>query len=154
MILKAKLSGPSVLVMSALLLVALSATACGGSDGSDGDAADHNEQILDSAQSESASEDTVIAQLDSELDLAEYAGVDNTFSPDPGPCEPTDISGNSPETKPCCSVEEVYLGDELDLYADQEDVVLAPDESYAVQVGNFVDTDPAVCLEVVIAAVE
>ena len=84
----------------------------------------------------------MLAALDEALDLRPYAGVDETFSPEPGPCTPTELGLPEEEQTPCCSIGSVYVGDEVDFAAGNDDVVLAPDESYAVDVGNFVDTIP------------
>ena len=74
--------------------------------------------------------------------------------PSLGPARRPQLGLPEEEQTPCCSIGSVYVGDEVDFAAGNDDVVLAPDESYAVDVGNFVDTDPAVCLEAVIGAVE
>ena len=125
-------------------------TACGGDSGTD-----HNQEILDSAQSASSTEDAILQALDAELNLGAYAGVENTFSPEGGVCEAATIDPSGEvEEKPCCQVETVYLGEEVGTVSELDSVVIAPDDSYAVDVGQFQGTDPAICLETVIGAVE
>jgi hypothetical protein len=106
--------------------------------------------LIEKAQGETEAKEAVLAALDGELGLDEYAGVDDTFSTVSEDCQPiTATSGSN-----CCDLDGIYVGDEMEFYAEGDSTLIAPDESYAVAVGHFADSDPAACLEKVNEAME
>ncbi len=131
-----------------LILAALGAVlaGCGGDGGSE----DHNQAVIDAAGSEIAAQDEILAALDTELNLGYYAGVDDTFTPDGVPCEPLSPG----ETSNCCSIQNIVVGDDVEFSKDGDNAIVGPDDAYVVEVGNFVDSDPAACLQAVSDAVD
>lgn len=111
---------------------------------------DKNEQLIAEAGSQEAASEEVLAALDEELNLAPYAGVDDTFTPEGAACQPL----GPDDTERCCSIENVHVGDDVALYGGSEGAVYGPDDSYLVDVGIFVGASEADCYQAVADAVE
>lgn len=119
-------------------------TGCGG-EASNND----NSAQVETAQGETLLEGVVLDAIEKELGLAEVGDVDNTFSLSGEDCQDTLAESNG---SGCCVVEMIFTGDDVGFFLNK-DLVVAPDRSFAVQVGEFSGTDRSACLKTVKEAI-
>jgi hypothetical protein len=121
-------------------------TACGGgnSDGGSGGGGSDNQSKIESAEGEAAAGASVEQELETGLNAYEGSGGGLWF----------EVSGGGE-----CSIDGVYLGDQVSLYEENSSTLVSPDGDVAVstlpvtQIGEgAVQATEAECLQAVVRA--
>lgn len=121
-------------VVLAALGVAMILSACGGGGSSTGEAASHNEEVVEHAEGKDASKEAIEAELDRKFSFAK--GMQAPMSMEIG-------------SEKFCYIEDIYIGSEVQPHAKEPTVLISPDESEALSVGWYEGTPKAECLSYV-----